>query len=248
MDLTYGGAVRAVSIDRGDGRNALDGKQVASLHAALDAAEADAACRVLVLTSSPGVFCTGMDLVAADAAEGGDESGGGPFFDLLRRFTQTPRVVVCAVDGTVAGGGVGLTAAADLVFATEQSTFALPEALWGLLPCCVLPFLIRRAGFQRAYTMALTTQPLPAAEAVARGLVDEIAADPAVPLRRLAFRAGKVDPATIGALKRYAHELSPVTDQMRALAVGELQRLMSLPAVRDRLSAFAQHNRFPWQG
>lgn len=251
MDVTHGGTVRTVSIDRGDGRNALDSRLIESLRAALDAAEADPACRVLVLTSAPGVFCTGMDLVGAgstgSAGDGVADGGGGPFFDLLRRFTTTPRIVVCAVDGTVAGGGVGLVAASDLVFATDRSTFALPEALWGLLPCCVLPFLVRRVGFQRAYGMALTTQPVPAAEAAARGLVDDVVADPAVPLRRLAFRASKLESTTIGDLKRYAHQLNPVTDDIRRLAVGELDRLMARPAVRERLASYARHGRFPWQ-
>ncbi|NUR28322.1 MAG: enoyl-CoA hydratase, partial [Catenulispora sp.] len=104
---------------------------------------------------------------------------GGAFFDLLTRFTQAPVIVAAAVDGRVAGGGVGLVAACDFVVATEASTFGLPEALWGLLPCCVLPFLIRRVGFQRAHAMALTTRPVAGAEAAAWGLVDETGPDPA---------------------------------------------------------------------
>lgn len=254
MDLTFGGTVRTVSIDRGDGRNAIDDGLVASLAAELDAAEADPACRVVVLTSAPEVFCTGMDLVAAGSATGRSSdstagaSGGGPFFDLLRRFTTVPRIVACAVDGTVAGGGVGLAAASDLVYATPRSTFALPEALWGLLPCCVLPFLARRVGWQPAYAMALTTQPVPAAAAAAGNLVDEVAEDPSVPVRRLAFRAGKLDPDTVGDLKRYGQRLFPVTDDTRRLAVDELDRLMTRPAVRRRLDGFARDGRFPWQG
>lgn len=250
------GPVHEVSLDRGDGQNSIDDALVARLNASLDEAEADPGCRVVLLTSAPGVFSTGMNLVAAgttpaspaeaDSAQAAERSGGA-FFDLLRRFTRTPRIVVSAVDGRVAGGGVGLVAASDLVFATEGSTFALPEALWGLLPCCVLPFLARRVGFQRAYAMTLTTQPVGAADAAARGLVDDVGADPRGLVRRLAFRAGKLDASTIGDLKRYGHELCPVTDDIRRVAVGELGRLMALPAVRARLTAFAEHGRFPWE-
>ncbi|SNY24422.1 enoyl-CoA hydratase-related protein [Paractinoplanes atraurantiacus] len=237
--------LRTVSIDRGDGANSVDEAMVARLHEALDRAEADPDCRMLLITSGDGVFSTGMNLAAAASGEA-PEAAGRAFFDLMRRFTGVPLMVAAHVDGQVAGGGVGLVAACDLVLASERSTFALPEALWGLLPCCVLPFLVRRIGFQRAYAMTLTTRPVPAADAARSGLADEVAADLTGPVRRLAYRAGKLDTATVAALKRYAGALWPVTAETRELAVGELGRLMATPAVHERLTAFAESGRLPW--
>lgn len=239
------GTVRQVRLDEPPGSHTIDDALIDRLHSALDEARSAAECRVLLLTSAPGVFSIGMDLAAA--AKGAGTEPGAAFFDLLRRFTTTPLIVTAAVDGQVAGGGVGLVAAADLVFATPRSTFALPEALWGLLPCCVLPFLIRRTGFQKAYAMALTTWPVTADVAVGCGLVDELADELDEPVRRLAFRASRLDPSTLGAMKRYGGDLWPVTDETRGAAVRELGRLMALPEVRDRLVAFAEHRRFPWQ-
>ncbi|HEY7143734.1 MAG TPA: enoyl-CoA hydratase-related protein [Streptosporangiaceae bacterium] len=256
MDLTGPQPLRELRLDR-DGQAVIDDRLISALHQGLDAAEADPDCRLVVLTSAPGTFCTGMDLTAVGAAPapssqppaaaGAAGEAGGAFFDLLRRFTSTPRIVVSAVDGQVAGGGLGLIGASDLVCATERSTFALPEALWGLLPCCVLPFLIRRTGFQQAYAMALTTQPADAARALACGLADMVADDPGRQLRRLAFRASKLDPATIGALKRYASRLWEISDSTRQLAVTELGRVMARPAVRQNLAAYAARGRFPWE-
>lgn len=256
-------AIRAFALNRGPGAPTIDDALIGDLHAALDAAEEDPDCRILLLTSTLGVFCTGMNLAAAgrstvpdgvstaDTGAGAAESGarrtGGAFFDLLRRFTLSPVVIACAVDGQVAGGGVGLVAAADLILATERSTFALPEALWGLLPCCVLPFLLRRTGFQRAYSMTLTTRPVGAAEAAGFGLVDELGPDLTALSRRIALRAARLDTATVASLKRYVHALWPLPDESRELAVGELDRLMALPAVRERLSAFAASGRYPWE-
>jgi 3-carboxymethyl-3-hydroxy-acyl-[acp] dehydratase len=239
--------IRSVALDRGTTAPTIDDATIGHLHAGLDAAQDDPSCRILLLTSTPGVFCTGMNLTAAGHSQDADAARltGGAFFDLLRRFTLAPLIVACAVDGQVAGGGVGLAAAADLVLATERSTFALPEALWGLLPCCVLPFLIRRTGFQRAYAMTITTRPISALEAAGNGLVDEVGADLPALSRRLALRASKVDSSTIADLKRYAHRLWPLSD--RELAVDELSRLMGRPAVRERLSAFAASGRYPWE-
>lgn len=242
-------AVHPVTLDRGAGAPTIDDATIGMLHAALDAAQADPECRILLVVSTPGVFCTGMNLVAAGHSHDADavRRTGGAFVDLLRRFTLSPVIVACAVDGQVAGGGVGLVAAADLVLATERSTFALPEALWGLLPCCVLPFLMRRTGFQRAYAMTLTTRPVGAAEALGFGLVDELGPDLRALSRRLALRASKVDPTTVGDLKRYAHSLWPLPEHTRELAVDELSRLMAQPAVRARLADFAASGRFPWE-
>jgi len=246
-------AIRTVSLDPGAGAPAagrpptIDDTVIGDLHAALDGAQEDPDCRILLITSTPGVFCTGMNLAAAGRDAGGARETGGAFFDLLRRFTLAPLIVACAVDGQVAGGGVGLVAAADLVLATERSTFALPEALWGLLPCCVLPFLIRRTGFQRAYSMTLTTRPVGAQEGVGWGLVDEVGPDLPALSRRVALRAARLDPSTVGSLKSYAHGLWPLSDDVREFAVSELDRLMGLPAVRGRLSAFAASGRYPWE-
>ncbi|MFK4547002.1 polyketide biosynthesis enoyl-CoA hydratase PksH [Streptomyces tendae] len=253
MDLTGpdgadpSGTVHRCSLDAPGHDHTIDDRLLERLHTALDAAEADPRCRVLLLTSAPGVFSTGMSLVAAADAPASDTEAGGAFYDLLTRFTRAPLIVVAAVDGKVAGGGVGLTAAADLTLATPRSTFALPEALWGLLPCCVLPFLTRRVGFQKAYAMALTTWPLDAAGAAGCGLVDELTDSLPDAVRRLAFRTARLRTSTLGSMKRYAGELWPMGERSRAAAVDELTRLMALPDVRDSLTAYAEHRRFPWE-
>jgi polyketide biosynthesis enoyl-CoA hydratase PksH len=245
MDVTGHPSVMSVSLDREDGSNAIDGAMISLIEAALAKAEADQDCRLFAITSGQGVFSTGMDMAAAASEETSEP--GGAFFDLLRRLTSTRLVVVASVDGKTAGGGMGLVAAADLVHATPRSTFALPEALWGLLPCVVLPFLARRIGLHRARLMTLTTQPVDVPTAVTWGVVDLVADRLDTALRPLAFRASKVDAATFADAKRYAGDLGPVTDDDRQRAVAELRRLLGTKAVRERLSAFAGHGQFPWQ-
>ncbi|MEU6153496.1 enoyl-CoA hydratase-related protein [Actinosynnema sp. NPDC047251] len=234
-----------ITLARPDQGNGIDDVVIGELHAALDAAERDTERPVVVLCGRDGVFSDGMNFAAA--ADNDASDGGAAFFDLLRRFTTVPRVVVAQVDGKVAGGGVGLVAAADLVHATERSTFALPEALWGLLPCCVLPFLVRRIGFQKAYAATLSTQAVSAREAHRVHLVDELTERPEVALRQLVFRLTRLDPAVVGDAKRYFGGFSGIDDGAKARAVGEFSRLMSSPAVRGRISAFVHHGRYPWE-
>ncbi|WP_155372897.1 enoyl-CoA hydratase-related protein [Catellatospora vulcania] len=244
-------ATLTITLRRPEAENSIDDTMVRELGEALDEAEADAACRVVVIEGGDGVFSTGMDLVgAADGMVDHDRAtrGGAAFFGLLKRLTTIPRVVVAKVDGRVAGGGVGLAAASDFVFATPRSTFSLPEALWGLLPCCVAPFLIRRVGFQKAYAMSLSTQPVSALQAEACSLADQVSGDLDPVVRRLTFRSSKLQESTIADLKRYYARMWIMSAETEQAAVGELARLMSSGDVKGRLSDFARRQRFPWEG
>jgi polyketide biosynthesis enoyl-CoA hydratase PksH len=242
------GALRVV-LDRPERGNSLDLAVLADLHRALDQAERTDGCRLVLLEGSGGVFSTGMDLATAGREESSmaaaAEEGGRAFYGLLRRFTESSCIVVSLVDGRVAGGGVGLVAASDLVSATERSSFGLPEAIWGLLPCCVLPFLIRRVGFQPAYAMALSTLPVSAPDALRSRLVDAVADDPSVLVRRLAGRVRRMDDHVVRDMKRYFSKLRPLSDATERVAVDELVRLMSSPSVRSRIEDFATRQALP---
>jgi polyketide biosynthesis enoyl-CoA hydratase PksH len=194
------GVIMRLAMDRPDGQNVINGALIDDLNRALDAAERSPVCRIIALTGREGIFSVGMDFDEARLDERRDHAaqGGEAFFDLLHRFTTVPRAVVSVVDGRVAGGGTGLAAASALVYATPRSEFSLPEALWGLLPCCVLPFLFRRAGFQAAYAMTMTTQPVTAADAMRSHLIDMVDDKPQILVSRLAHRLTKLDESMIG--------------------------------------------------
>jgi len=251
LRLSWSPGTLRVTLHRPERRNAINAALLGELHHALDQAQAAPGCRVVVLEGSGGVFCTGMDFAEAALPPGATRAdaarGGEAFLGLLTRLAAVPLVVVSAVDGVVSGGGVGLAAASDFVYATGRSQFALPEALWGLLPCCVLPFLVRRAGFQKAYALALATTPVSAAQAEGFHLVDEVCDDPERPLRRLAARMARLDADTIGALKRYARGLGGITPAVERAALDEFAALLSSPAVQRRIGDFATRGAFPWE-
>ncbi|MER7234253.1 enoyl-CoA hydratase-related protein [Streptomyces olivaceus] len=244
-------AVLRVTLTRPERQNSIDADVLDELGKALDQAESDPSCAVLVLEGADGVFCSGLDFGAAadELADGGTgmAAGGEAFLALMRRFTTAPVVVVACVDGRATGGGVGLAAASDFVLATERSTFSLPEALWGLVPCCVLPFVIRRTGLQKAYGMALGTRPVAAGDAERWGLVDEVCADPDRAVRRLLVRLTRIDPVTVGELKRYARAMWFATEETEEYALREFTRLMSSPVARQRVESLTTAQRLPWE-
>ncbi len=239
--------VLTVTLSRPERQNAINGRMLVELSRALDLAEADPACRFVVLDGQPGTFCTGMDFDEVAGDGGGGEAGRAEgYMGILRRLSLCRKVVVARVDGRVTAGGVGLAAASDFVLATERSQFSLSEALWGLLPACVVPYLIRRVGFQKAYTMTLSTLPVPAREALACRLVDEVADDLDEPLRRLLLRIGKLEEGTIVELKDYFRRMWMITDEMEREAVNEISRLVTEPRVRENIRQYVSHGRFPW--
>src|SRR5271166_3178308 len=209
------------TISRPNRGNSINSTLIRELGAALDLAERLPGCRTLVLEGAPGLFCTGMDFqeVAANSGVEATETAGiSDYMLLLKRFTLCPKVIVCHLDGKVIAGGVGLVAASDLVLSTRRTEFSLPEALWGLLPCCVAPFLIRRVGFQQAYKLTMTTRPISAAEALAINLVDEVTDSLDESMRKLALRLNLLEEETISDLKNYFRRMWIITSEMEQLA------------------------------
>ncbi|MFE7839398.1 enoyl-CoA hydratase/isomerase family protein [Streptomyces sp. NPDC057474] len=208
------GVLRAL-LDRPELRNAITPVLLRNLHAALDAAEADPHCRVLVLSARGEDFCAGTDLshgVPAEVPE--PDADGLPYWKLLDRLTRTPVVTVALVDGRATAGGVGLAAACDLVIAGPRARFRLTEALVGLVPAMALPFVARRTGEQRAFTATLLAEDLDPARSVAAGLADTAADDAEQALRHVLVQLSRVDRATTGALKEYRARLFPRDERL----------------------------------
>jgi polyketide biosynthesis enoyl-CoA hydratase PksH len=240
-----------VTINRPTARNSINGQLLAELHAVLDQAEQDPQCRFVIIQGNREYFCTGMDFQSvvspmASASTAPPFSSAG-YMRLLKRFTTTPKIVISILEGQVLAGGVGVVAASDLVLGTPQTQFGLSEALWGLLPACVTPFLIRRIGFQKAYHMTLTTQTVSASDAKTMGLIDELTDELQPALQRTQRRLERIHPDTIHDLKAYFRQMWLIDDAMEATAVAEIDRLVDKPQVKKNVENFVKNQQFPWE-
>jgi enoyl-CoA hydratase/carnithine racemase len=164
--------VATITLDSPHNRNALSRQLVAELFDRLDRAATDDDAKVVLLTSSGRVFCSGADL--SEATSGGAEDGPRAIVGLQRAIVAHPKPVVVGLAGPVRAGGIGLVAAADVVVAAEEADFALTEVRLGLAPAAisltVVPRLTSRAA---AYTF-LTGEKFGAAAAAAFGLVTTV--------------------------------------------------------------------------
>jgi len=239
-----------ITLSRPEARNSIDACLLDDMHAALDELE-DARAKVLVLRGQSSVFCTGLDLRAGAAGSVVSTSITERFMALMKRLSSMPKIVVALVDGEVMAGGIGLVAASDFAIASSRSTFGLSEALWGLLPAMVLPFMIRRTGFGNAYAMTLSAETIGAEAARAMHLVDEVLelgeGDWMRLVERKVRRFERIDGRTIGEIKAYFRELWIVDDATERGAVREIDRLLSDPRIQTRMKDYAETGRLPWE-
>jgi enoyl-CoA hydratase/methylglutaconyl-CoA hydratase len=164
--------VATLTLDSPHNRNALSRQLMSELLERLERAAADDDAKVVLLTSSGRVFCSGADL--SEAASGAAEDGPRAIVGLQRAIVAHPKPVVVQLAGPVRAGGIGIVAAADIVVAGQEADFALTEVKLGLTPAAisltVLPRLSSRAA---AYTF-LTGEKFGAKAAADFGLVTTV--------------------------------------------------------------------------
>lgn len=180
------GGVLHVTLNHPATRNALSARMVAELRGTARECTHDAELRCVVLRGAGGMFCAGgnfgdfMQLMQSKPSEQGE--GVDPiavanreFGRMLQEWRALPQVVVVVVEGAAMGGGMGLAAIGDIVLADSAAKFSMPETSLGLPPAQIAPFVAQRIGLARTRRIALTAAKFNAPEAVALGLVDDIA-------------------------------------------------------------------------
>jgi len=242
-----------VTLNRPGSRNSLNGELVEELANFLDCIWDDRQIKLIIIEGRNGFFCTGMDFEEMASSDKNNdmearETFSRRYMEVIKKFTLIPKVIVSKVDGQVMAGGIGIAAASDFVVATPGSQFSLSEALWGIIPAMVMPFLIRRVGFQAAYRMALTALPVYIEEAKKIHLVDEIGEDPDTIIKRLCSRLIRMDTETIKNIKAFFRNVWIVTNDMEDYAVNESCKHILSEKVQQNITNFVRHKKFPWEG
>ncbi len=133
------GPISIVTFDRVAKRNAINGEMTGAIDAALNGCEDDPNCRVVVLTGGTDVFCAGTDI--ADGSGTPTERGGE--YGIIRRKSPIP--IIAAVEGVAFGGGFEIALACDLIVASRNARFAMPEVKRGLVATSAGLFRVPRA-------------------------------------------------------------------------------------------------------
>lgn len=169
------GAIRRITVNRPDKLNALNAATLDALMAAFEAAAADSAVRVVVLTGAgPKAFVAGADIAEMSrlsATEGRDFSLRGQ--RLMRRIETMPKPVIAMVNGFALGGGLELAMACHLRVAADTAKVGQPEINLGLIPGFGgSQRLLRLAGRAAALELCLLGAPISAERAYQLGIVN----------------------------------------------------------------------------
>jgi enoyl-CoA hydratase/carnithine racemase len=172
------GTLGLVTLNRPDSRNPLDRTMATELLAAFTRYFEDPAIRSIAMTGAGKAFCAGGDLhqmgrfshmPTADAFD-----WPGPIVRLNREMLQAPKPVIAAVNGPAYAGGMGLAGMCDLVVATRDADFAMPEVKVGIFPMIIVAQLCRALPRKHLLEMMFTGEPMSAKEAHRLGFVNRL--------------------------------------------------------------------------
>ncbi|MGD0700869.1 MAG: crotonase/enoyl-CoA hydratase family protein [Trebonia sp.] len=203
------GHVALLTLNRPEALNAVNAALADELGRFLEQAAADDGVRAIVVTGAGRAFCAGADLkeIAAGRSIAPTAHPEWGFAGLARHWVSKP--LVAAVNGYAMGGGTEIALACDLVVASEQAAFGLPEVKRGLFAAAGgVIRLQRQIPLKLAAQLVLTGDPVDAATARQWGLVNDVVpADEVVPRAlALARRIAANAPLSVQQSKRVLHQ------------------------------------------
>ncbi len=167
------GAVRTVTLNRAEKRNAMDSQMLEELASAFEVAPS-ADERVTVIRANGNVFCAGLDL--KERGEGGPMRGASPIEHVLELIEHYPLPVVAVVQGDAIAGGNELALHCDVVVASTAARFGMSLAQIGLAPTWFLAKkLLEVGGPVAAREILLLGDPIPSERMHALGLIARVA-------------------------------------------------------------------------
>ena len=213
VQITYDDHIAHVRLTRADKMNAVDQAMIDAIIAAgREVAASDA--RACVISGEGRAFCAGIDLAGLGAMAGQDPAklleprthGDGTtnqWQEVAMIWTRLPMPVIAALHGATYGAGCQLALGADIRIAGPDLRMAVMEMKWGIVPdmggMVLLPRLVRDDVLRR---LTYSAEPVGADQALAWGLVTELADDPKTAALALAGDIALKSPSAIRAAKR----------------------------------------------
>lgn len=247
--VEFGDGVAVITINRPDARNAVNRAVTVGVAEALDELESRSDLAIGIITGAGGIFSAGMDLKAFLNGEDVTVPGRG-----LAGITEAPpgKPLIAAVEGWALAGGCEIALACDMIVAAETAKFGIPEVKRGLVAGAGgLIRLPRRIPPSVAMELALTGDPLSAADAHRHGLVNRLTptGGALAGAKALAARITPNGPLALAATKRIVAESG---DWSSADAFAQQQPILTpvfaSEDAREGAKAFAEKRAPVWQG
>ncbi len=209
-------------------------------------------CSIVVLEGLPDIFCFGADFKEIEKSrvagkDNSKEHDPEMLYALWIELATGPYISIAHVRGKTNAGGVGFVSACDIVLADESASFSLSELLFGLFPACVLPFLIRRIGHNKANYMTLLNKPISVEQALSWGLVDACDENSDSLLRKHLLRLRRISKPAITKYKNYMLSLNDSIVKAKYQAIEANNEMFMDSNNREKISRYVQTGQFPWE-
>lgn len=248
LNVRFKDSICFLQFNRPAANNTINGVMIDEFHKALALCEEK--CNIIVLEGSPEVFCSGADFQEIHSQMSQRKKGMGDperLYDIWIKLATGPYITISHVRGKANASGLGFVAASDIVLADETAQFSLSELLFGLFPALVLPFLIRRIGFQKSHYLTVMTKAIPVQTAYAWGLVDAYLEKSSVLLQQHLQRLKIIPRAGISRYKRYMSDISGLSIESRKLALAANREIFSNPQNLEKIFRFIENGKYPWE-
>jgi 3-hydroxypropionyl-coenzyme A dehydratase len=246
--------VATVTLNRPDQRNALNGALLAALVDAIKGARDDEAVRAVVLTGAGDkVFCAGADLggFAADAPLVDKHFASDLFLEFFRLMPRLGKPSLCAANGHVLAGGLGLALSCDLLIAKEGARFGTPEINVGAFPYMIMSIIYRNVPRKKVNEMILLGEQFSAEQAVDYGLANKVvpAAEFEAAVNDWARKLASKSPVLmrLGHDAMYRQQDMAIDDALEYLR-SQLSLTFSTEDIQEGVKAFFEKREPEWKG
>ena len=169
--------VATVTLNDPEKRNMLSGQMLGELVGAMKQARDSDDVRAVVLTGAgEKVFCAGADLggFGADAPLVDKHFASDLFLEFFRLMPRLGKPSLCALNGHVLAGGMGLALSCDLLIAKQGATFSTPEINVGAFPYMIMAIIYRNVPRKKVNEMMLLGEQISAVQAVEYGIANKV--------------------------------------------------------------------------
>lgn len=244
-------AVRWLTIDRDDVRNALNDNVLDALAEGIVTAVKNSDLRVIVVTGAgTRAFCAGGDLKPESETFGFDHADPTTSYaNLLRAAHGCDLPLIARVNGHCMAGGVGLLAMCDMAITSDTARFGLPEVKIGMFPMQVAALLQNMISPRKFAELCLTGEPITAQEALDIGLVNYVTPEADLDAR-IAWLLSRLIDKSPTAIRRGKHALRAIRDmtveQAIAYMEGQIATLALTADSKEGIAAFNEKRPPAW--
>lgn len=256
IQTDFSDGVGRLTLNRPEKRNALKRDFIEEIQRGIQELKGKPELRVFVLAAQGSVFCAGMDLgemqqrAQSEDGKAQWQRDSEVYCDVLVELYSMPVPTIAAVSGPVLAGGMGMILACDLMIASDNAFFMLPEPMRGITAAMVTPFLIHRIGAGSATYMLLSGERVPAQKAIGLNLCHDV-----VPTDQFESRMESLVASVLtGSKSALAITKQHLADCLSSDLIAQVKKSVQVSAqaretedAREGLAAFLEKRKPNWQ-